>query len=187
MGQIWVNGRLTDNRRTADICRDVAYLPQNPDDLLFADSVAEELQITLRNHQLPPQEDAIRQLLAQLGLSEVQSAYPRDLSVGQRQRVALGAVAVTEPPLILLDEPTRGLDNAAKTALAAIWRGWLAQGKGILLVTHDVELAALAAQRVVILAAGKVAAMGETAVILPQFPAFAPQLSRLTSSAERGI
>jgi energy-coupling factor transport system ATP-binding protein len=81
--------------------------------------------------------------------------------------------------LILLDEPTRGLDYAAKAALVAIWRQWLAQGKGILLVTHDVELVAQAAQRVVILEAGRVVAAGQTAEVLPHYPAFAPQISRL--------
>lgn len=178
-GEVWVNGRSTRDRTTADICRDVAYLPQNPDDLLFAETVAEELAITRRNHTLPADDTADQQLLAQLGLAELASAYPRDLSVGQRQRTALAAVTVTQPDLMLLDEPTRGLDYAAKAALAAIWREWLAQGKAILLVTHDVELAAQAAQRVVILEEGQITAAGETAVVLPNHPTFAPQISQL--------
>ncbi|MGD2048892.1 MAG: ATP-binding cassette domain-containing protein [Chloroflexota bacterium] len=178
-GRVRVNGRSHQDRSVADICREVAYLPQNPDDLLFSDSVAEELIVTLRNHGVETNEQSVDKLLAQLGLAEVQEAYPRDLSVGQRQRVALGAVTVTEPKLILLDEPTRGLDYAAKAALVAIWRQWLAQGKGILLVTHDVELVAQAAQRVVILEEGRVAATGQTAEVLPQYPTFAPQISRL--------
>jgi len=150
-GDVLINGRSTHKRTIADICKEVAYLPQNPDDLLFADSVAEELAITLQNHGLPPDSPAANRLLAQLGVAEVANAYPRDLSVGQRQRVALGAVTVTEPALILLDEPTRGLDFRAKEALAAIWQGWLAQGKAILLVTHDAALVAQVADRVVYL------------------------------------
>lgn len=148
-GDVWLNGRSTHKRSIADICKEVAYLPQNPDDLLFADSVAEELAITLKNHRLPPDSPAANRLLAQLGLVAVADAYPRDLSVGQRQRVALGAVTVTEPDLILLDEPTRGLDFHAKEALTSIWQGWLAQGKAILLVTHDAALVARVAGRVV--------------------------------------
>jgi energy-coupling factor transporter ATP-binding protein EcfA2 len=178
-GRVWVNGRSNQDRSVADICREVAYLPQNPDDLLFSESVAEELIVTLRNHGEESNEQSVDKLLAQLGLAGVQEAYPRDLSVGQQQRVALGAVTVTEPKLILLDEPTRGLDYAAKAALVGIWRQWLAQGKGILLVTHDVELVAQAAERVIILEAGQVAAAGQTAEVLPQYPAFAPQISRL--------
>jgi energy-coupling factor transport system ATP-binding protein len=163
----------------ADICREVAYLPQNPDDLLFAETVAEELSITLQNHGLAGDETAVLDLLARLGLAEMHNLYPRDLSVGQRQRVALGAVTITQPGLVLLDEPTRGLDYAAKMALVNIWQGWLAQGKGILLVTHDVELVAQVAQRVIVLKAGRVIGEGETAVVLPQHPTFAPQISRL--------
>lgn len=178
-GQILLNGRSTQGRSVADICREAAYLPQNPDDLLFADSVAEELTITLRNHHMPQDGAVIGELLAELGLTAVQHAYPRDLSVGQRQRVALGAVTITRPALILLDEPTRGLDYAAKERLLTLWRAWLAQGKGMLLVTHDVELAAQIARRVVILHKGQILASGPTAQILPQHTAFAPQIARL--------
>ncbi|MCB9003971.1 MAG: energy-coupling factor ABC transporter ATP-binding protein [Ardenticatenaceae bacterium] len=178
-GMVQVNGRSTQNRDVADICRDVAYLPQNPDDLLFADSVAEELAVTLHNHGINAATRDTAVLLAQLGLADVRDAYPRDLSVGQRQRVALGAVTVTEPHLVLLDEPTRGLDYAAKADLLAIWRRWQQQGIGLLLVTHDVELVAQIAQRVVILEEGRVLDAGETAVTLPHHPAFAPQISRL--------
>ncbi len=178
-GEVQINGRTNQNRSVADICRQVAYLPQNPDDLLFAETVAEELTITLQNHGLARDETAVMALLTQLGLAEMHNLYPRDLSVGQRQRVALGAVAITQPGLVLLDEPTRGLDYAAKGALIDIWQGWLAQGKGILLVTHDVELVAQVAQRVIILEAGRVIGEGETAVVLPHHPTFAPQISRL--------
>ena len=89
--------------------------------------------------------------------------------MGQRQRVALGAVMVTEPQLLLLDEPTRGLDNAAKENLIAIWQRWLARGVGLLLVTHDVGLVAQTADRIIILDEGKVIAEGKTADILAQY------------------
>jgi energy-coupling factor transport system ATP-binding protein len=176
-GEVGVNGRSTHGRTVADICREVAYLPQNPDDLLFADSVAEELAITLRNHAVKRQEGSgageqgktIAGLLGELKLAEYGAAYPRDLSVGQRQRVALGAVMVTQPPLLLLDEPTRGLDSVAKENLIAIWQRWLARGVGLLLVTHDVGLVARTADRTIILDEGKIIAEGETAEILAHF------------------
>ncbi len=144
-GVVAVNGRSTHNRSVADICREVAYLPQNPDDLLFADSVHEELAITLKNHQL--EEQGIDEMLADLGLAHFAEAYPRDLSVGQRQRVALGAVAITQTKLLMFDEPTRGLDGRAKRKLVEIWSHWLEKGMGILLVTHDAELVAQVATR----------------------------------------
>ncbi len=182
-GEVIINGRSTAHTAAADICRQAAYLPQNPDDLLFADSVAEELHITLQNHGLPL-DGVVERTLDGLGLGALAAAYPRDLSVGQRQRVALAAMTVTRPPLLLLDEPTRGLDYAAKQKLITIWRRWLARGMGLLLVTHDVELAALIADRALILDEGRIVDAGKTAVVLSKSPRFAPQMVRLLDNNE---
>ena len=179
-GEIALAGESLIGRETADICRSVSYLPQEPDDLLFADTVAEELAVTLRNHGLsdsPPIAPA--DLLARLGLSDLAASYPRDLSVGQRQRVALGAVTVTRPRLLLLDEPTRGMDYPAKRELVRLLREWQAEGTGVLLVTHDVELVAQAADRVVVLSQGEVVADAPPAEVLTASPLFAPQVARL--------
>jgi energy-coupling factor transport system ATP-binding protein len=178
-GEIKVAGRSTRGREVADICREVGYLPQNPDDLLFAETVRDELRVTLRNHNLPESPMAIDQLLERLGLSNLSAQYPRDLSVGQRQRVALGAVTVTRPRVLLLDEPTRGLDSRTKNGLVAVWRRWLEEGAAMLLVTHDVELAAIIANRTVILSGGEVIASGPTREVLGSSPHFAPQIARL--------
>ncbi|MBN1890179.1 MAG: ATP-binding cassette domain-containing protein, partial [Thermoflexales bacterium] len=179
-GKIWLAGSDLAGQATVDICRRVGYLPQEPGELLFAESVADELAVTLRNHALadaPP--IAVADLLARLGLSAEANAYPRDLSVGQRQRVALGAVTITRPQVLLLDEPTRGMDYAAKQALLHLLREWQAEGAGILLVTHDVELAAQAAGRVVVLDRGRVVADGPPRETLRALPHLAPQIARL--------
>ncbi len=178
-GEVRVNGRPTRGRDVADICREVGYLPQNPDDLLFADTVADEVRATLRNHGLPLPPDEVAAQLARLGLDALAGVYPRDLSVGQRQRVALAAVTATRPRLLLLDEPTRGLDRQAKEALVALWRGWLAEGAALLLVTHDVEMAATIATRTIMLSQGEVIAAGPTRDVLAGSPQFAPQMARL--------
>ena len=178
-GEVRVNGRPTRGRDVADICREVGYLPQNPDDLLFADTVADEVRATLRNHGLPLPPDEVAAQLARLGLDALAGVYPRDLSVGQRQRVALAAVTATRPRLLLLDEPTRGLDRQAKEALVALWRGWLAEGAALLLVTHDVEMAATIATRTIMLSQGEVIAVGPTRDVLAGSPQFAPQMARL--------
>lgn len=180
-GEVRLDGRPTTRHSVAEICRQVAYLPQNPDDLLFAETVADELATTLRNHGMAVtgQEANLASLLAQLGLAGLAEAYPRDLSVGQRQRVALGAVSVTGPRLFLLDEPTRGLDYQAKRNLVALWRQWQARGSALLLVTHDVEFAAQIADRVLILSQGEIIADGAAADVLGASPLFAPQMARL--------
>lgn len=179
-GHVAVAGRQVAGRDVAEVCRQVGYLPQDPNALLFADTVLDELGITLRNHGLekappiPPQA-----LLERLGLADKAQAYPRDLSAGERQRVALGAITITRPGALLLDEPTRGLDYAAKRALADLLRGWRDHGLAILLVTHDVELAAAVADRVVLMSQGDVIASGDPAGVLGASPLFAPQVARL--------
>ena len=166
-------------QETAEISRQVGYLPQDPGDLLFADTVREELAVTLRNHDLlgapPVQPD---DLLARLDLEMLKAAYPRDLSAGQRQRVALGAITVTRPHLLLLDEPTRGLDYEAKRELVRLLREWQEEGTSILLVTHDVELVAQAADRVALLSQGEIIA-DAAPKLLTTSPLFAPQVARL--------
>jgi energy-coupling factor transport system ATP-binding protein len=180
-GTIQVDGKDIAGRAVADICQQVGYLPQNPNALLFADTVMEELLITLRNHQMDTSEANLfaKQLLDHLGLAEKVDCYPRDLSAGERQRVALGAILVTRPGALLLDEPTRGMDYEAKQTLLRILRGWREEGMAILMVTHDVELAAQAADRVILMENGLIRADGIPGDILASSSTFAPQVSRL--------
>ena len=86
----------------------------------------------MRNHGIP-ESGQLGALLEQLQLTACARRYPRDLSVGERQRVAIGAIMVSEPQALLLDEPTRGLDYAAKQRLAELLRTWRRAGKAILL------------------------------------------------------
>ena len=179
-GHLKVAGQKVADRDVAEICQQVGYLPQDPNALLFADTVLEELLITLRNHRReasPPL--APRALLERLSLADKAGAYPRDLSAGERQRVALGAVTVTRPGALLLDEPTRGLDYEAKRGLVDLLRGWRDDGMAVLLVTHDVELAAAAADRVILMSNGEIIASGNPAQVLGASPLFAPQVARL--------
>lgn len=190
-GSIWIEGESTAGRDVAAICQHVGYLPQDPNSLLFADTVQDELMATLRNHGLATKSGGEWQvaanaraaepdeLLRRLRLTGKAHAYPRDLSVGERQRVALAAVTVTLPGALLLDEPTRGLDYMAKHELTALLKDWRASGAAIVLVTHDVELAAALADRVVLMSQGEIIADGEPAAVLGASPLFAPQVARL--------
>ncbi len=120
----------------------------------------------------------IREAQAARGLG-LAGRYPRDLSAGERQRVALAAVTVPLPGVVLLDEPTRGLDYASKATLLEILRGWRRAGKAILLVTHDVEFAALACDRVAVMEQGRITLVGAAAQVLRSRPAYAPQIAQL--------
>jgi energy-coupling factor transport system ATP-binding protein len=178
-GQVYLNGQSIAGRHSADICRTVGFLPQDPTALLFSETVRQELETTLHNHQLPIQEKDLQELLDQLLLKEEGGAYPRDLSTGERQRVALGAIAIMKPQILILDEPTRGLDQLAKQALLALLRMWNSKGVSLLLVTHDVEFAASFATRVILLEEGRIIADGAPRRILHQFPRYRTQIAQL--------
>ncbi|MBC7233066.1 MAG: energy-coupling factor ABC transporter ATP-binding protein [Chloroflexi bacterium] len=176
-GYVVVHGQ--DTRRTSleTLIRYVGYVPQDPSTLLFADTVRQELEFTRRAHALSLA--GVQSWLEKLGLTQLAELYPRELSVGQRQRVAIAAILVAEPPTLLLDEPTRGLDPVEKQALADFLRAQTEQGRTVILATHDVELAAACAHRVVILSEGQVAVDGPTREVMSQSLVFASQVNKL--------
>ncbi|HNT76565.1 MAG TPA: ATP-binding cassette domain-containing protein [Anaerolineae bacterium] len=180
-GKVRLGVRNVARLDVAEVCRQVGYLPQDPNALLFADTVLDELYITLRNHGLAPEDLTLapETLLARLGLADKAQTYPRDLSVGERQRVALAAILVTQPGALLLDEPTRGLDYEAKQALLALLHEWRSAGMAILLVTHDVELAAQVADRALLMEAGQIVREGTPGAVLATTPLFHTQMARL--------
>jgi energy-coupling factor transport system ATP-binding protein len=155
---------------------DVALCPQEPEAILFADTVADEARITLRanGHDVSRAEP----LLDELGIGALAGAHPRDLSAGQRLLVAVAATAAAGAPVLLLDEPTRGLDPDTKERLARFVRAHAERGGAVLFATHDVELAAALATRVVMLAGGEIVADGRPSVILGDSQVFAPQMTR---------
>ncbi len=105
--------------------------------------------------------------------------HPRDLSEGQRLCLALAVVLCGAPPLLLLDEPTRGLDYGAKRRLVEILRELALAGHAVVLSTHDVEMVAEVATRVLVLAEGELVSDGETATVIAGSPAFAPQVAKI--------
>ncbi|MFJ4332496.1 MULTISPECIES: ABC transporter ATP-binding protein [unclassified Streptomyces] len=165
--------------RTAprDLVRRVGLVPQEPRDLLYADTVAAECAAADRDADAAP--GTCRSLLSELLPGVTDDTHPRDLSEGQRLTLALSVVLTARPPLLLLDEPTRGLDYAAKARLAGILRALAAEGHAIVLATHDVELAAELAHRVVLLAEGEVIADGPAADVVVASPSYAPQVAKV--------
>jgi energy-coupling factor transport system ATP-binding protein len=153
----------------------VALLLQSPGDYLLRDRVADEV---------PPQ------ALEAAGLAGLADRHPRDLSGGERQRLALALVAGSEPdvPVVLaLDEPTRGMDRAAKGRLAADLRAFSARGAAVVVATHDCELAADVAERVVLLGDGEVVADGDAAEVLSGGWYFATETARILGGAGRAL
>jgi energy-coupling factor transport system ATP-binding protein len=155
----------------------VAYVPQDPNALLFAPTVRGELQETLRLRK-QPDDGRCDRWLARLGLADVADCHPRSLSAGGRQRVAIAAVAVGGADVLLLDEPTRGIDAPSTHALRVAIREHVDAGGAVVLATHDAELAALVADEVMVLGDREVVAHGAARTVLSG-SLFAPQVLRV--------
>jgi energy-coupling factor transport system ATP-binding protein len=156
----------------------VGLVPQTAADLLYLESVAEECAAADAGSGHPGS-GAARKLLDRLVPDVPEDTHPRDLSEGQRLALALAVVLVTSPPVLLLDEPTRGLDYPAKAELAEVLRRLADDGHAVMVATHDVEFAAEAVDRVVVLAEGEVVSDGPTRELLAASPAFAPQVTKI--------
>ena len=155
----------------------VGLVPQTPADLLYLDTVDAECA------QADAESEAVaghcRTLLDQLVPAIPGDHHPRDLSEGQRLALVLAIQLAAAPAVVLLDEPTRGLDYPGKARLRELVRALAADGRAVVLATHDVEFAAAAADRVVVMAEGEVIADGPTADVLVASPAFAPQVAKV--------
>ena len=176
-GQVTVSGVAVAKLPAAEAVRRVALVPQNPSDLLSADTVASECRDADR--EAGAEDGATSALLSLLAPGISNDAHPRDLSEGQRLAVAVAGLLSRRPPLLLLDEPTRGLDYSAKERLGQIIRSLADDGHTVVFATHDVELVAEVASRVVVLAEGEIVSDGPTDDVITASPAFAPQVAKI--------
>jgi energy-coupling factor transport system ATP-binding protein len=159
-----IAGLLQPQRGTVSHDGAAAYVPQDADSLLFAATVDEELRGQSAEVVAP--------------FSTWRHRYPRDLSSGERQQLAI-ALMGTQADVLLLDEPTRGLDPLVKRALSAYLRMRADAGAAILVATHDVEWAARTADRVLLMAEGEIYADGSPGTVLSDSLVFATQISKL--------
>jgi len=155
----------------------VGLVPQTPGDLLYLPTVGQECAQADAESGRP--RGACRALLDEVAPGVPDERHPRDLSEGQRLALVLAVQLAAAPRVVLLDEPTRGLDEEAKRRVGEVVRELAAQGRAVVLATHDVELVAAAADRVVVMAQGRVVADGPTAEVVAASPAFAPQTAKV--------
>ncbi|RFC75364.1 ABC transporter ATP-binding protein [Streptomyces sp. AcE210] len=176
-GTALVGGAVPHRTGPRELIRRVGLVPQEPRDLLYADTVAAECAAA--DHDAGADPGTCRDLVSRLLPGIADDTHPRDLSEGQRLTLALAIVLTARPPLLLLDEPTRGLDYAAKARLITVLRGLAAEGRAVVLATHDVELAAELSHRVAVLADGEIVANGPTPEVVVASPAFSPQVAKV--------
>jgi energy-coupling factor transport system ATP-binding protein len=162
--------------------KSIGYIPQEPSDLLIHPTVSKECAASDRDHGLEP--GSTFAFLARLTPTVNPDAHPRDLSEGQRLSLVLALILCSAPEILIMDEPTRGLDYQAKALLVDTLVSYARNlGKCVLIATHDVELVAEVADRVVFIADGDVVADGPTVDVLLSSPAFAPQVAKVMSPA----
>ncbi|ALU92138.1 cobalt ABC transporter ATP-binding protein [Streptomyces globisporus C-1027] len=171
----------------AEARRLVGLVPQTPTDLLYLESVEQELDqadtesgtATGAKAATRATGPSARAILDRLAPGIDGATHPRDLSEGQKLALVLAIQLAAAPRVLLLDEPTRGLDYRAKTQLIAMVDELAAEGRSVVVSTHDVEFAARAADRVVVLAEGDIVADGPTTEVIVASPVFAPQVAKI--------
>jgi energy-coupling factor transport system ATP-binding protein len=162
----------------------IGYVPQDPADLLYGSSVAEECRLADQESGLV--DGTTLATLHHLGGTNAPRGeqHPRDVSEGQRLLLALAVVLAHEPSTVLLDEPTRGLDYSAKLQLREVLRRLANEGASVVIATHDTELVATLADRVVVLAGGEIIADGPARSVVCHTPSLSPQVARIMAPLE---
>ena len=157
-GTVKVCGRDIGKVRTSDLAKTVGYVFQNPNYQIFCASVRDEIKYGLKNLKLPENEIKTRtkEILAQFGLTSVAKTQPVSLSGGTKKVVALASVCAMDPSILLLDEPTTGQDQPGKQRLGQLMLSLSASGKTIIVISHDMNFVARYAQRVIVMAEGRV-------------------------------
>ena len=157
-GSVIVDGINTSQSSITQLVKKSGLLFQNPDTMLFAESVYEEVAfgaINTKNDSTNEENDQrIRDAISALGLSEKEKAYPRSLSRGERQRLAIACILAMETPILILDEPTTGLDEAESDLVMMRLREYRERGHTIVMVTHNQQMAYRHADRVIMMEHG---------------------------------
>ncbi|MFC1937885.1 ABC transporter ATP-binding protein [Chloroflexota bacterium] len=186
-GNVRIAGVDTRKVSTAELAKTVGFVFQDPNDHLFADTVEEEIAFTLKNLGFHGAEIRLRvdEMLERFGLTGYGKQYPRSLSGGEKQRVALASVLAARPRLLILDEPTRGMEHGLKGELMTFLNQYRRQGNAVVVVTHDVETVAEHADRVILLSEGEIVVDGSKWDVLSRALLFSPQINRLVQAFEK--
>lgn len=158
-GDVIVNQHNTKNTDISKMILDIGYVFQNPDNQLFCNTVREEIEFGLQNNKLSADEIArlTDRALDLVGLTDRQKEHPFSLSRGQRQRLAVATMLVANPRIIMLDEPTTGLDEHDLNGILQLMQELIEFHDGtLIMVTHDMEVVSKYATRVIVVDAGEV-------------------------------
>lgn len=169
-GRVLIHGSDIAGRATADLASVVGYCYQNPDHQIFATTVFEEIAFGPRNLGVPEDEVKRRteRLLDLVGLRSEADRYPFSLGRGQRQKLAVASVLAMEPQIVIVDEPTTGLDWQGGQAMMGVMAELHRAGRTLIIITHDMNIVAEYAERVVVMVEGRIVADGAPADVFKQ-------------------
>ncbi|MGG3563047.1 energy-coupling factor transporter ATPase [Neobacillus rhizosphaerae] len=159
-GKILLEGKPLKGYKNKELTRKIGYLPQNPKLFFIQDTFEKEIMETMAQWNVTDMNE-VETLLVELGIAHLTSSHPYDLSGGELQKAALACVLLRKPELLLLDEPTKGLDPISKENLANILHDLRSSGMTIFMSTHDVEFAAQYATKCGMLFQGKITSEDE--------------------------
>lgn len=194
-GQVSVDGVDPGTASPRDLAARIGFVFQNPEHQFIAPTVFDELAHGLRLRHLPDAEISTRvdEMLVRFGLEHKAGVHPFLLSGGEKRRLSVGTALITRPRVLALDEPTFGQDRARAAELLDLLQSLRAEGTTVVIVTHDLQLVAEHTSHVVVLAEGRVRAVGPTATLLRDEHVFAdaglrlPALQRILASAGLGV
>ncbi|MDQ7093461.1 energy-coupling factor transporter ATPase [Desulfosporosinus sp. PR] len=155
-GDVFVQGMNTKEYDTSDLSKTVGYVFQNPDHQIFSATVEKELAYGLKNAGFKDVEikDRLNQVLKDTGLEQYRQVHPFTLGKGERQMIAVASILVLKPQILIIDEPTTGADWSGVQAIMTLIQQLHLSGTTIIMISHDMELVARYAQRVVVLHEG---------------------------------
>jgi len=155
-GTVMVDGKNAGTAPVSELAHSVGLVFQNPDHMFFADTVAEEILFGIRNLGIPDPDRVLGRVLDATGLAHTRDLYPRWLSRGERQRLAIACVLAMQPKVIVLDEPTTGLDGREAREVMEILKHLQHEGRAIVMVTHSRQIAVECTDRIITMDAGRI-------------------------------
>ena len=164
-GDIFFKNKSIKNMSRKDIAKIIGYVSQNPNDYISKDTVYEEIKFTLDNFEIKD-ESLIDDILKKLDIYHLKDRNPRDVSSGEKQRIAIASIMVMKPKIIMLDEPTRGLDNKTKELLGKFLRSFKEEGSTIIMVTHDIDFSSEYSDEILLMFDGNIISKGKIKEVL---------------------
>ncbi|AET68314.1 ATPase component of various ABC-type transport systems with duplicated ATPase domain [Desulfosporosinus orientis DSM 765] len=188
-GEVIVEGMNTLKYDTPELAKTIGYVFQNPDHQIFSTTVEKELEFGLKNAGYKGREihERVDEVLKYTGLEHCRSVHPFSLGKGERQMIAVASVLVLRPKLLIIDEPTTGSDWAGIQRMMALIHKLHSAGTTIVMISHDMDLVAQYAKRVIVMQDGKISLDGSPQEVfanegvLSQSALVPPQMCRLSA------